>query len=298
MRKLTLSLINFPDMSAKKNQSILNFFSRKPASSPGGSNSPSQTQPKNLVSTITKPQKTNEEGDQKPKDDTSLNKSQEDLELDELAKSCLEDDNDDEGMDVSEPKVEKKKRKRISLLEDSSDDEENHSKMNDTPNKRCKLNEVDENKPSSMSTPKSARKFKEKENSSPPSSSKSSGNNVLKDKLSMFSSPSLNKSKTESKSEKPTKEVENDEEDGYMTKVHMNYPFLKPNKIMDKKRRRPDDPDYDPGTLYVPDSFLNDQSPGQRQWWDFKTDHFDKVLFFKMGKFYELFHMGEYITIT
>ena len=280
-------------MSAKKNQTILNFFSRKPASSPGVSNSPSQTQPKKLVSTITKPQKTNEEGDQKPKDDTSLNKSQEDLELDELAKSCLEDDNDDEGMDVAEPIVEKKKRKRISLLEDSSDDEENHSKKNDTPNKRCKLNEVDDNKPSSMSTPKSAKKFKEKENSSPPSSSKSSGNNVLKDKLSMFSSPSLNKSKTESKSEKPTKEVKNDEEDGCMTKVHMNYPFLKPNKIMDKKRRRPDDPDYDPGTLHVPDAFLNEQSPGQRQWWDFKTDHFDKVLFFKMGKFYELFHMGE-----
>ena len=141
-------------MSAKKNQTILNFFSRKPTSSPGGSNSPSQTQPKKLVSTITKPQKTNEEGDQKPKDD-SLNKSQEDLELDELAKSCLEDDDDDDGMDVSEPKVEKKKRKRISLLEDSSDDEENHSKKDDdTPNKRCKLNEVNENKPSSMSTPR------------------------------------------------------------------------------------------------------------------------------------------------
>ena len=118
-------------MSAKKNQTILNFFSRKPASSPGVSNSPSQTQPKKLVSTITKPQKTNEEGDQKPKDETSLNRSQEDLELDELAKSCLEDDNDDEGMDVAEPIVEKKKRKRISLLEDSSDDEENHSKKND-----------------------------------------------------------------------------------------------------------------------------------------------------------------------
>lgn len=28
-----------------------------------------------------------------------------------------------------------------------------------------------------------------------------------------------------------------------------------------------------------------------RQWWELKEDHFDTVLFFKMGKFYEFFHM-------
>ena len=32
----------------------------------------------------------------------------------------------------------------------------------------------------------------------------------------------------------------------------MSYAFLKPDKIMDKAKRRPDHPDYDPGTLYVP----------------------------------------------
>ncbi|KAG8062927.1 hypothetical protein GUJ93_ZPchr0003g16791 [Zizania palustris] len=29
----------------------------------------------------------------------------------------------------------------------------------------------------------------------------------------------------------------------------------------------------------------------QRQWWEFKSQHMDKVLFFKMGKFYELLEM-------
>jgi DNA mismatch repair ATPase MutS len=28
-----------------------------------------------------------------------------------------------------------------------------------------------------------------------------------------------------------------------------------------------------------------------RQWWEMKTQHFDCVLFFKVGKFYELYHM-------
>ena len=28
-----------------------------------------------------------------------------------------------------------------------------------------------------------------------------------------------------------------------------------------------------------------------RQWWEIKSKHFDCVLFFKVGKFYELYHM-------
>lgn len=72
---------------------------------------------------------------------------------------------------------------------------------------------------------------------------------------------------------------------------HMDHPFLKPEKIMDKERRRPDNPDYDPHTLYVPQTFMDSQSPGQRQWWELKAQYFDVVLFFKLGKFYEMFHM-------
>jgi DNA mismatch repair protein MSH6 len=28
-----------------------------------------------------------------------------------------------------------------------------------------------------------------------------------------------------------------------------------------------------------------------RQWWDLKAQHFDTILFFKVGKFYEFYHM-------
>lgn len=71
-----------------------------------------------------------------------------------------------------------------------------------------------------------------------------------------------------------------------------------PDKIRDAQRRRPSDPDYDPRTLFVPEGFLSKQSPGlyqlsmicsgHRQWWKIKSELFDTVLFFKVGKFYEV----------
>ncbi|URE02376.1 DNA mismatch repair protein [Musa troglodytarum] len=63
----------------------------------------------------------------------------------------------------------------------------------------------------------------------------------------------------------------------------------------DVRGRRPGDKNYDPRTLYLPPEFLRTLSGGQRQWWEFKSKHMDKVLFFKMGKFYELFEMDAHI---
>ncbi|KAJ4956317.1 hypothetical protein NE237_013100 [Protea cynaroides] len=63
----------------------------------------------------------------------------------------------------------------------------------------------------------------------------------------------------------------------------------------DAGRRLPGDVNYDPRTLYLPHDFLKGLSGGQRQWWEFKSKHMDKVIFFKMGKFYELFEMDAHI---
>ena len=65
--------------------------------------------------------------------------------------------------------------------------------------------------------------------------------------------------------------------------------FLKPENIKDKQGNKPDDPNYDPTTLYVPNEYIKKQTPAMRQFWNFKKDNFDKVLLFKLGKFYELF---------
>ncbi|RVX01446.1 DNA mismatch repair protein MSH6 [Vitis vinifera] len=71
-------------------------------------------------------------------------------------------------------------------------------------------------------------------------------------------------------------------------------PFLGGER-KDAKRRCPGDANYDPRTLYLPPNFLKNLTGGQRQWWEFKSRHMDKVIFFKMGKFYELFEMDAHI---
>ena len=75
------------------------------------------------------------------------------------------------------------------------------------------------------------------------------------------------------------------------------FPFMRPDKIRDAKGRRPDHEDYDPSTLQVPARWLQEHkvSPGQSQWWGFKSQDFDAVCFFKMGKFYELFEMDAHV---
>ena len=60
-----------------------------------------------------------------------------------------------------------------------------------------------------------------------------------------------------------------------------------------------DHPNYDPTTLCLPPfetirykfKYGKKVTPAMEQWWEIKKNHFDCILFFKVGKFYELFHM-------
>lgn len=56
---------------------------------------------------------------------------------------------------------------------------------------------------------------------------------------------------------------------------------------VDANRNPPGHPDYDPSTLYVPTSVRF--SPFEQQYWDIKKNLWDTVVFFKKGKFYELY---------
>ncbi|KAG7393585.1 DNA mismatch repair protein msh6 [Phytophthora pseudosyringae] len=62
-------------------------------------------------------------------------------------------------------------------------------------------------------------------------------------------------------------------------------------KRRDINDNSPDSPDYDPRTLKVPAEFMKKETPAMVQWWAVKAQNMDTVLFFKVGKFYELFHM-------
>jgi DNA mismatch repair protein MSH6 len=43
--------------------------------------------------------------------------------------------------------------------------------------------------------------------------------------------------------------------------AHMKYEFLKPEKIRDANKKKMDDPDYNPHTVFVPDDFKKNLTP-------------------------------------
>lgn len=62
---------------------------------------------------------------------------------------------------------------------------------------------------------------------------------------------------------------------------HHSFDWLYKNRV-DANRRKPDHPLYNPRTLYVPPSFLKKETPAMVQWWKFKSENMDTVLFFKV----------------
>jgi len=69
--------------------------------------------------------------------------------------------------------------------------------------------------------------------------------------------------------------------------VQRRFRFLEPALVRDADGRRPNHPEYDERTLTVPKDMK--LSPSQRQYWSIKSQYRDVILFFKVGKFYELY---------
>lgn len=59
---------------------------------------------------------------------------------------------------------------------------------------------------------------------------------------------------------------------------------------MDSMKRKTNDPEYDPTTLHIPASEWKNFTACMTQYWELKQDNFEKIFFFKLGKFYEIFH--------
>ncbi|KAL6837211.1 DNA repair protein [Trichoderma camerunense] len=90
---------------------------------------------------------------------------------------------------------------------------------------------------------------------------------------------------------KPTERVATKDpkvkEKAYMKEPDERYTWLA--NIRDKEKRSPTDPDYDPRTLYIPPIAWSKFSPFEKQYWEIKQDLWDTIVFFKKGKFYELY---------
>lgn len=66
---------------------------------------------------------------------------------------------------------------------------------------------------------------------------------------------------------------------------------------LDAQKRKPADPEFDPTTLYIPPEEINKLTPAKKQFWIIKSKNYDKVIFFKLGKFYELFDMDAVLGV-
>ncbi|PHH55909.1 DNA mismatch repair protein msh6 [Ceratocystis fimbriata CBS 114723] len=76
-------------------------------------------------------------------------------------------------------------------------------------------------------------------------------------------------------------------EKAYKSEPEDRYPWLA--QILDMNRKPPGHPEYDPSTIFVPPGAWNKFSPFEKQYWEIKQKLWDTVVFFKKGKFYELY---------
>jgi DNA mismatch repair protein MSH6 len=65
------------------------------------------------------------------------------------------------------------------------------------------------------------------------------------------------------------------------------YPWLA--NILDGNKNPPGHPDFDPTSIYIPPAAERQFSAFEKQYWDIKKKLWDTVVFFKKGKFYELY---------
>ncbi|RMD44286.1 hypothetical protein DV735_g888, partial [Chaetothyriales sp. CBS 134920] len=79
----------------------------------------------------------------------------------------------------------------------------------------------------------------------------------------------------------------NTKKKAHMTEPEQRYTWLADVRDMD--RRTPDDADYDPRTIYIPPMAWTKFSPFEKQYWEIKQKFWNTIVFFKKGKFYELY---------
>lgn len=83
------------------------------------------------------------------------------------------------------------------------------------------------------------------------------------------------------------RKTHNGKEKAYTKEPEDRYPWL--SQIRDKEKRAPTDPEYDPRTIFIPPVAWQKFSPFEKQYWEIKQNLWDTIVFFKKGKFYELY---------
>ncbi|CEF66240.1 Probable DNA mismatch repair protein Msh6 [Strongyloides ratti] len=268
-----------------KQSSLTSFFTKLPQTPTGNSSSiTSPDRKENIQNNFQKGEKFRVESNNELNFDESFSNSRS---VKRNRQSVIDDPEDSPPTSVKSAQ----KRRRVYIDSDSDFEAENYVDKSESSNDKKYVD---------LYTPKLSKAFKKATISS---AKKGLGSKLEKAFDEISNSKALNPSDIDLKRvvenmeftpnlEKILKAGPSGQEEDF---VHLTFDFLKPEKIKDINGRRPDDPEYDGKTLYVPESFIQKQTPAHRQWWRLKAHHYDTVLFFKIGKFYELFHMDSII---
>ncbi|XP_050439278.1 DNA mismatch repair protein Msh6 [Adelges cooleyi] len=190
----------------------------------------------------------------------------------------------DESEEDEDDLLPSKKRRRLALEDMSGDEEDSGDEYQ--PDKNASIESETDSEGSPEVSDEDSFINDESEEESPVKKKKVSRSKPVKTN---GNSSSLNISLA-STAEKPSKEATKGVVD-HDNWPHLKLEFLKPEKIKDVNKKPLTDPNYNPRTLYVPEDFKQKLTPAVRQWWELKSQHYDCVLFFKVGKFYEMYHM-------
>ncbi|KAG2735477.1 hypothetical protein G9P44_001691 [Scheffersomyces stipitis] len=216
--------------------------------------------------------------------------------------SYAESDSEDEAVNQTS-------RKRRKVIE-SDDDEEDDFKPAEEDDDDDDMSDfiVDDDKESepeieeddeydfAEETPRS-KKSKSKSSSSSsrssPSKESSISSNVLGDKFKAGSSYKATQPATKPKSITPVKTTP---KKNFSKENEERYQWLV--DVRDAEKRTTDDPNYDPRTLHVPQSAWSKFTAFEKQYWEIKSKMYNTVVFFKKGKFYELYENDATIANT
>lgn len=158
-------------------------------------------------------------------------------------RSSVQEDSDDE-------KIVKPSKKRRVL--ESDDDSEDDSENTDTNSSRVLQKEVKATPKRSLPLDNKIQTPKAKIAKKTPAKGKAEDDEAVGEKESLLMVDNLSK-----------------------VWLHEKLDFLKPTQIRDKNKRRPKDPDYDPRTVFVPQEFMKDLTPGKAR--QLRSDHPLKV---------------------
>lgn len=206
----------------------------------------------------------------------------------------LSDDDDNDEADISISKSNNRKKRRV-IQDDDEEDfvPEDKDESDDDMQDFVVPDDFEDNKVVSISDDDddfievTKSKPKKKTSPSPPTTSSNS-------KLQQFSSNSTYNPSTPSKNATPSRAKPAPKHQKFTKENEERYQWLV--DIRDAEKRSIGDPDYDPRTLYIPQSAWAKFTNFEKQYWEIKSKMWDCIVFFKKGKFYELYEKDAMIA--